>query len=547
MLRCVMQVESLELRKLKIGPTPFIDQCLDRIGLRDVLSKHIDNKSYVSAIEILLKSHLTEPAALYRLPEIASMCGWSTYEMSDDKIARALDKLFKVDRSSLKTEIILKAMSSYEVDTSTIHNDTTSIKFFGEYKKQSKHSVNLKRGHSKDHRPDLKQLIYNLCVCADGTIPIHFRCHDGNTTDDSIHVNTWLTLRGMLGRSDFLYVADSKLCTESNMRKIDKEQGLFVTIVPKTRKEVHDFYSQCYESRVRWSNLTWFPCSRKSNAKNVFYVAEDFYQLSEGFRVFWYRSSRKMKYDKESREQRISLAIDKLNEIEGSKKRGPKTSKGLETAAKKILKRFKVDKWISVEVNVREEEEFRQESRGKPNADTKYIRKVKKVPYLVIKKNLNAIACSKSYDGVFPLATNTQMDAKQTLMAYRYQPRIEKRFSYMKSDYQIAPAFLKKTERIESLMFVCFLSDLVAALISRELKSAMEKSGLSTIKILPEERPTKTPTWEQIQRLFAYQFKNELMEAKSGKVMKTFWEKLTCHQEKVVDLMRVPSSAYGGI
>ena len=64
------------------------------------------------------------------------------------------------------------------------------------------------------------------------------------------------------------------------------------------------------------------------------------------------------------------------------------------------------------------------------------------------------------------------MNAKQTLEAYKYQPKIEKRFSYMKSDYQIAPVFLKKTERIEALIFVCFLSDMVAAIIELKISSS---------------------------------------------------------------------------
>ena len=116
--------------------------------------------------------------------------------------------------------------------------------------------MQLKRGHSKDHRRDLKQLVYNLCVCTDGAIPIHFKCYDGNQTDDTLHVETWLTLRGILGSSDFIYVADSKLCTSANMKKIDREQGRFVTIVPKTRGEVKEFFNECYEGGMRWSLLT---------------------------------------------------------------------------------------------------------------------------------------------------------------------------------------------------------------------------------------------------------------------------------------------------
>ena len=86
------------------------------------------------------------------------------------------------------------------------------------------------------------------------------------------------------------------------------------------------------------------------------------------------------------------------------------------------------------------------------------------------------IARSKSIDGVFPLVTNTKMDAKETLQTYKYQPRLEKHFSYMKSDYQVAPVFLKKTDRIEAIMFVCFLSDLIAAIIQRTTSGSHENS-----------------------------------------------------------------------
>ena len=106
------------------------------------------------------------------------------------------------------------------------------------------------------------------------------------------------------------------------------------------------------------------------------------------------------------------------------------------------------------------------------------------------------------------------------------------------------PVLLKKTERIEALMFICFLSDMVAAIIARELQMAMKKSGIDELQILPEERATKTPIWEQIQRLFAYQFKNELTD--SGALIKTFWDDLTCHQKRVIELMKIPISTYGG-
>ena len=94
-------------------------------------------------------------------------------------------------------------------------------------------------------------------------------------------------------------------------------------------------------------------------------------------------------------------------------------------------------------------------------------------------------------DGIFPLSTNTDLDALAVLRAYKYQPTLEKRHALLKSGLQVAPIFLKKNQRIEALMFVYFLAQLVCALIERQLRNAMRQRGLSHIQILPEDRPSR--------------------------------------------------------
>jgi hypothetical protein len=56
-----------------------------------------------------------------------------------------------------------------------------------------------------------------------------FKAHDGNRTDDTLHWENWQMLRGILRRSDFLYVADSKLCVSKTLLNIDRSQGRFIT------------------------------------------------------------------------------------------------------------------------------------------------------------------------------------------------------------------------------------------------------------------------------------------------------------------------------
>src|SRR4051794_19938085 len=92
-------------------------------------------------------------------------------------------------------------------------------------------------GHNKDHRPDLKQLLFILTVARDGAMPIQFRVQSGNVTDDGTHRATWDLLRQLTGRRDFLYVADCKLATAENMAYLHQHGGRFLTVLPRTRGE----------------------------------------------------------------------------------------------------------------------------------------------------------------------------------------------------------------------------------------------------------------------------------------------------------------------
>ena len=59
----------------------------------------------------------------------------------------------------------------------------------------------LKRGHSKERAPDLKQLVYGICVKADGAVPVHFKAYPGN---HGIYFETWKRLRTLLQHPRFL-------------------------------------------------------------------------------------------------------------------------------------------------------------------------------------------------------------------------------------------------------------------------------------------------------------------------------------------------------
>jgi hypothetical protein len=62
-------------------------------------------------------------------------------KFSDDVLARALDRLFETDRTSLLTSAVLQAVKADGVDLSQIHQDTTSVKLTGACQKQQRRAV----------------------------------------------------------------------------------------------------------------------------------------------------------------------------------------------------------------------------------------------------------------------------------------------------------------------------------------------------------------------------------------------------------------------
>ena len=539
------QEENFKLKKFRLAAMPLVNSIMAELGVRSILGEVIDHERHIDAIEILIKNILLTRSALYRVNEWASAFDpilLSGTDFNDDLLARSLDKLFRVDRASLQTRFVLEAIKRFKIDTDTIHNDSTSISGTGEYRHQDSKAVQLKQGHSKDHRPDLKQIIFNLSVSADGAIPIHFKSYDGNRTDDTTHWETWLTLRGILGRANFLYVADCKLCTSENMQNIDRSQGRFITIVPRTREETKQFASDILKGTVRWKFLWRKRSSRHVGSDDKFYLASGLWQLREGYRICWYRSVEKMRRDEEDRDQRINRVVEKLSQLACGGKRGPRTEKSLLTSAQKVIEKHRAENWISAEIVLETEQIYKKTSPGRSGPDATYKLIIKKKPQLGWLLNEDGIAESKAMDGIFPLTTNTDIQPLDVLKHYKYQPRLEKRFSFLKSVADVAPIFLKKNERIEALMFIHFLVMLLAALFERKLRQNMAQAGIKFIHTLPEERPTATPTWEQMCRLFEGLSRSELYDG--TRKIKSFHDQLTKSQKEVLDLIGMPDSAY---
>jgi len=516
---------------------------------------------YAKGLGVLLRSIIVEREPIYRQQETvrtfaSGMFGLQADEfdkLSDDRIGRALDRLFDADRAALLTEVVVAVSQRFGVQFDKLHNDSTTIRFTGQYHQAKGRSIRGRRapwityGLSKDHRPDLKQLLFVLTSSADGGIPVQFRCEDGNTNDSRTHIETWEALRRAAGRADFLYVADSKLCSRENMDYIDHHKGRFVTVMPRTRLEDSEFRKWIQTNEPSWE-LVWDRQNprRKYGPRDRWWVFRAPLPSREAWPVIWVYSSLMALRQEKTRWEHIAKATEELGDLKKKLAR-PRTrlrkAAELEMRIENILQRCKVGRYLKVKRTTKEEHRFRQKSRGRPGPDTSYHRMTRRRFDISWELEEAAIAYDRKSDGMYPLLTNDwSLTPTQVLETHKGQPVIEKRFEQCKTVHEIAPVFLKNEGRIEALFFLYFLALLVQALIEREIRDAMKLDGIEELPLYPEERLCKRPTMEQILRLFSIMERHMLIQG--GEVVQLFQAKFTELQIEVLRLLGVPKSAY---
>jgi transposase len=555
-----------ELVSSQLGALPLIDQFLDRIDLPGTLARHLpggDGRTTLpaaTAIGVLVANLCVTREPLYGLagwaagfePGLLGLAAGEAGLLNDDRVGRALDQLFDADRSSLLCELVLRAVREFGVDCSQLHNDSTSVVLHGDYtaadghQRGDKPTVAAARGYSKDHRPDLKQLVLILTVTADGAVPLTHRLAAGNTNDDCTHIDTWDELRTLTGRAEFLYVADSKLCTREQMGHIDQAGGRFVTVLPRTRREDGQLRDWMSASTPKFTEAARRPGKRHGDPDQVWRVTAAPFPSSEGHRIVWVHSSAKQHHDETARHERIQrtlAALAERNELLAGPRARITTRVAAHDAATEILDTSSAEQYVTFTVTETEEQRFRQEKRGRPGNDTRY-RKLTKTRFQVT-ANVDAdqVRHDAASDGCFPLITNDhQLTNAAVLIAYRYQPNLEKRHHQLKSVQDAAPVTLKSPARIEALFACQFIALLCCCLIERELRAAMTRQQITELPLYPEDRACTAPTATRVFDHLAQIQRHHL--TRDGQTVQTFEPQLTPLQAQLLDLLDVPASAY---
>jgi transposase len=472
--------------------------------------------------------------------------------LNDDRVGRALDRLFAADIPSLVLSVATHVVKEFGIRLDELHNDSTTVTFCGAYSAAAEERRFLGRptlaitfGHNKDHRPDLKQLLFILTVTADGGVPLHFRAASGNVADDQTHRDTWDMLCQLTGRRDFLYVADCKLASSENMAYLHQRQGRFLTVLPRTRGEDAAFRELLAKGQVTWRSV-WEKTDDEGAVIDRFSISDQPATTAEGYRLVWYHSLRKAELDAVARSGRIERALKQLAALR-EKLRSPRTRYRQEAkvaeAVAEILDSCGARSWIATEVQPQTQETFHQDHRGRPGKDTRYVKKVATRFDLAYHIDDAGVAAEATSDGVFPLVTNvTDLSELELLQTYKRQPVIEKRFSQLKTDFEVAPVYLKAVHRIQALLCLYFFALLAEALLERQLRQAMQRDQIEALPLYPEGRACRWPTARRLIDLFETVQRHTLVHRKRpAEVLVT---ELTRLQRKLLKLLGVSATDY---
>ena len=220
-----------------------------------------------------------------------------------------------------------------------------------------------------------------------------------------------------------------------------------------------------------------------------------------------------------------------------------KTEKQIRERVDQLLDKHRVQGLYHIDILPVRESSKKQVGKGRPSKHTRYKTQTNKVFSLAWSRNKQAFEQERRCDGVFPiLCTDETLSAKAALLAYKYQPRLEKRFEQLKTVHHGAPTLFKKVERVEAMMFLFFMALVLQAVLEREVRKTMNEETIDSIPVYPEHRLSAHPTTARIvdrfQDISLYRLYYE------DALIKQYKDELTPLQRKVLGMMGMSEDDY---
>lgn len=377
--------------------------------------------------ELMTIARLCEPSSDLHVAEdwlrktaLADMLGVAESSINDDRLYRALDELIPM-KEALEDHLKNLWTGLFGAACDLLLYDITSTYFEG----QMESNPEARRGHSRDHRSDCKQVCIGLVVTREG-LPLGYEVFPGNTADSTTVRGIVETLERRYGKLGRVWVMDRGMVSESTMTWMMENGRRYVVGTPKSEIRKHE---ALLRDEGSWKKL--------SNGVEVRWATPG----EMGERYLIYRSEERRQ--KESAihalfEKRIDASLERLN-------------RRLERA-KKSVDRSAVERQVGrlLERNQRSGRLFRIVFEERPDHPAGI-----RVTWTKDEAERERRALS---DGCYVLQTDGgDWTEEAAWTTYIQLTQAEAAFRIQKSDLSIRPVWHRKPERVRAHIFVCFL------------------------------------------------------------------------------------------
>jgi transposase len=223
-----LQVESSRT----LGAVWLLDALWQRLGVAEALAKLLGVRRFGTDVErvlfALVCNRAVDPMSKLGAAEWASQDAAipGLGGMDDDQAYRAMDLLVEADaEAQVQEAVFFAAANLFNLEVDLLFFDTTSTYFERDDAETGQGAFRV-YGHSKDHRPDLPQVVIGLAVTREG-IPVRVWCWPGNTNDMTVLKQVRDDLRGWrLGR--VVTVVDRGFASDDNLTYLTRAGGHWI-------------------------------------------------------------------------------------------------------------------------------------------------------------------------------------------------------------------------------------------------------------------------------------------------------------------------------
>jgi transposase len=446
----VLQVESSRT----LGAVWLLDALWQRLGVAGALAKLLGTRRFGTDVErvlfALVCNRAVDPMSKLGAAEWASQDAAIPRlgGMDDDQAYRAMDLLVEADAEARVQEAVFFAAANLlNLEVDLLFFDTTSTYFERDDAEAGPGAFRV-HGHSKDHRPDLPQVVIGLAVTREG-IPVRCWCWPGNTNDMTVLRQVKDDLRGWrLGR--VITVVDRGFASDDNLAYLTRAGGHWIA-GERLRDNTADV-AQVLARQGRYQQV-------RDNLR----VKEVRLGQGDGARRFVLcHNPEQAERDRHQREQQLALVTAELERIatlraKAGQAKGAGRGRGRRPAAG--------EDHLKAECALRDHPSLGRWLRQAPGGR------------LVIDRA--KVRAEARLDGKFLLSTSDpDLSAEDVALGYKNLLEAERCFRDLKTTLELRPVYHHLERRIRAHVLLCWLALLLARVAERQTGSTWRRINL---------------------------------------------------------------------